>query len=270
MQYVMGENKNLYAKLAGLVILFVIALLSITVVSDYATSVEVHAVTLEELDDKKMTALGLTASVTAVSTAISAIPGDVATPIAEQISELTTPLLIIVCAIYLEKFLLTTLGYVSFELLIPVVCALAGIYLFWKKEVLKVLAIKLAVFALAIVFIIPASVKVTGLIEATFEESITQTYETVNEMSEEAEKSTEEEESRGFLAFLSGISDGAADLVESAKNALSVFVDAVAVLIITTCVIPAAVLLFFVWIIKLLFGIDVKSLNPSKRIQGLE
>ena len=108
-------NKNLYQKITVLTILFIIALLSVTVVSDYATSLEVHAVTLEELDEKKMTALGLTASVTAVSTAISAIPGDAATPIAEQISELTTPLLIIVCAIYLEKFLLTTLGYVSFE-----------------------------------------------------------------------------------------------------------------------------------------------------------
>ena len=266
----MKVNKNLYQKLAVLIVLLVIAFVSITVISDYATSVEVHAVTLEELDEKKMAALGLTASVTAVSTAISAIPGDVATPIAEQLSELTTPLLIIVCAIYLEKFLLTTLGYVSFEWLIPIACVLVAIYLFWKKEFLKEIAIKLTIFALAIVCIIPMSVKVTGLIEATFEQSITQTYEVVDEMSEEAEKAAEEEESCGFLAFLTGLGDQASSLVENAKNALSVFVDAVAVLIITTCVIPAAVLLFFVWLVKMLFGLEMKSFKTIKNITEIE
>lgn len=256
-------NKNVYQKMAVLIILFIIALVSVTIVSDYATSVEVHAVTLEELEEKKMTALGLTASVTAVSTAISAIPGDVATPVAEQLSELTAPLLIIVCAIYLEKFLLTTLGYVSFELLIPIACLLIAVYVFWRKEFLKEIAIKLTIFALAIVCIIPMSVKVTGLIEETFEQSITQTYEVVDEMSEEAEKSSKEEESGGFLAFLTGLGDEATNLVESAKNALSVFVDAVAVLIITTCVIPAAVLLFFIWLVKMLFGLEIKSLDDD-------
>ena len=51
----------------------------------------------------------------------------------------------------------------------------------------------------------------------------------------------------------------ATELVESVKNALSVFIDAVAVLIITTCIIPVAVILFFVWLIKMLFGIEIKK-----------
>ena len=258
----MMEYKNLYIKLGGLAVLLIIALLSMTVISDFATSTEVHIETIEALDEKKMTALALTASVTAVSAAISAIPGDVATPIAEQVSELTSPLLIIVCAIYLEKFLLTTLGYVSFDLLIPIACMLVGIYLFWRNETLKMLAIKLTIFAFAIVWIIPTSVKVTGLIESTFEQSIEQTYGIINEISEEAQQSAEEE-TEGFFAFLSGVGDGAADLVERAKNALSVFIDAVAVLIITTCVIPVAVLLFFLWLIKMFFGLDLKSAVSS-------
>ena len=256
------EKRALYSNIIYLAVLLIIALLSFHVWAERATSVEVHQEALNQLEDKKMTALGLTASVTAVSTAISAIPGDVATPVAERISELTTPLLIIVCAIYLEKFLLTTVGYLSFKILIPVACALLGTLVFMKNEAFMEtifkFATKLAIFGVAIYFIIPASVKMTTLIETTFEETITQTYETVEEISEEAEKASEEEESNAFLEFLGSIGDEATELVESVKNALSVFIDAVAVLIITTCVIPVAVILFFIWLIKMLFGIDIK------------
>lgn len=256
------EKRALYTNVIYLAVLLIVALLSFYVWADKATSVEVHKEALSQLEEKKVTALGLTASVTAVSTAISAIPGDVATPIAEQISELTTPLLIIVCAIYLEKFLLTTVGFISFKILIPVACALLALLIFMKNEVFMEaifkFAIKLGIFGLAIYFIIPASVKMTSLIETTFEETIKQTYETVENISEEAEKTTGEE-TNAFLAFLTSIGDGAAELVESAKNALSVFIDAVAVLIITTCVIPIVVILFFIWLIKMLFGIEIKS-----------
>jgi hypothetical protein len=116
---------------------------------------------------------------------------------------------------------------------------------------------KIGVFALAISVVIPASVKMTGLIEKTFEESIAQTYESADVITDEAEKSSEEEDSNRFAAFLKGIGDSVSDLAQSAKNALSIFIDAIAVLIITTCVIPILVILFFLWIIKLIFGIRI-------------
>ncbi len=271
----MFENKILLKKLVALAALILVAVLSITVVSKYATSPEVHAATIEELDNKKMQVLGLTTSVTLASTALSAIPGDAATPIAEQLSELTTPLFIIICTLYLEKFLLTTLGYLSFSWLIPIACILVGIYIFCEHENFKITAIKLAaklaIFAIAIYFIIPISVKVTNMIEATFDESISRTFETIDEISEEAEKSAEEEDTSGFLDFLSGIGEKATELTENAKNALSIFIDAIAVLIITTCCIPITVILFFTWIIKIIFGVNIdiskaKKLLPHKSI----
>ncbi len=245
-------------------ILLVVATISITVISKYATSADVHSGSIAALDDKKMKAMELTAGVAATSTAISALPGDAATPIAEQVSELTGPLLVVVCAIYLEKFLLTTIGYVSFNVLIPLACLLGIIYLFSEKEVLKALAIKFGIFALAISIVIPASIKVTKLIEETFEESITQTYDSAGAITEEAEEASEEEDSNAFAEFLKGISDTVSNLAESAKNALSVFIDAIAVLIITTCVIPIVVILFFLWIIKMLFGIRINI--PAKKL----
>ena len=243
-------------KFLMLAALLAVAILSVTVVSKYATSAEVHANSIVALDDKKMKAMELTAGVAATSAAISAIPGDAATPIAEQVSELTTPLLIVVCAIYLEKFLLTTIGYISFNILIPLACVLLGVYLFSSKEVLRTLAVKLAVFALA-----------AFMIEQTFETSITETYDTVDEISGEAEKSAAaKDEGKGFEKFLNSIGEGVSNFAENAKNALSVFIDAIAVLIITTCVIPIAVLLFFVWIVKILFGINIPVPKRKKMI----
>lgn len=241
-------------------VLLVVALLSFTVVSKYATSTEVHASSIALLDDKKVTAMELTAGVAATSTAISALPGDAATPIAEQVAELTSPLLFVICAIYLEKFLLTTIGFISFQVLIPIACVLGAIYLFTTKEALRTFAIKLAIFAVAISVAIPASVEVSKLIESTFEETINETYANADVVTEEAEKSNEEntnEKSNAFMEFLKGLGDDVSNLAENAKNALSVFIDAIAVLLITTCVIPILVIFFFLWVIKLIFGLNI-------------
>ncbi len=242
------------------VLLLVVALLSFTVISKYATSAETHSSSIALLDEKKVTAMELTAGVAATSTAISALPGDAATPIAEQVADLTSPLLLVICAIYLEKFLLTTIGFISFKILIPVACVLGAIYLFASKEALRTFSLKLAIFAVAISVAIPASVGVSKLIESTFKETINQTYENADVVTEEAEKSNEEnseEKSNKFMNFLKGLGDEVTDLAHSAKNALSVFIDAIAVLLITTCVIPSLVIFFFLWIIKLIFGLNI-------------
>ena len=138
----MLRNKMTSKNIIIAVVLLVIAILSVTVISEYATSAEVHSSSIKALDDKKMKAMELTAGVAATSTAISALPGDAATPIAEQVSELTGPLLIVVCAIYLEKFLLTTIGLVSFKFLIPFACLLGLIYIFSSKEAARVIILK--------------------------------------------------------------------------------------------------------------------------------
>lgn len=262
------KEKFTSKNIAITIVLILVAILSITVISKYATSVDVHSDTLQTLDDKKVTAMELTAGVAATSTAISALPGDAATPIAEQVADLTSPLLLVLCAIYFEKFLLTTVGYISFQFLLPAACVLGIIYIFADKEAVKNLAVKLGIFAVAISIAIPVSVKVTNLIENTFEESISQTYDTAEEITGEAEKSAEEKDSNGFMNFLKGIGKEVTGLADSAKNALSVFIDAIAVLIITTCVIPILVIMFFLWLIKMLFGITINL--PDRRLLGMK
>ena len=260
----MMENNTVSKKVIAIMVLLLVAILSATVVKNRTTSIETHKETLQTLDDKKATALKLTTAVAVTSTAITMIPGDAATPIADQVSELTGPLLLVVCAIYLEKFLLTTIGHISFGFIIPFACILAGISLFYKSVNLKSLAIKLLIFAIAIYSIIPTSTKVMNLIEETFESSITTTFDTIEGISEEADEAVEEEDSSGFIDFLTGIGEQVTGYVESAKAAVSIFIDAIAVLLITTCLMPIVIVLLFVCLIKALFGLTITV--PSVKI----
>lgn len=60
------------------------------------------------------------------------------------------------------------------------------------------------------------------------------------------------------------VTTGVETKLEEARDALSRFIDAIAVLIITSCVIPILVLFFFIWIVKMIFGINVNIPKPPK------
>lgn len=53
------------------------------------------------------------------------------------------------------------------------------------------------------------------------------------------------------------------ELVQKVQNSLNHFVEAVAVMLITSCVIPILVLLVFFWLIKVLLDVDISGENPK-------
>lgn len=241
-------------RIAKIVAPVVIALLSLFVLARFAASTEFHAATIEALDEKQTTVAELTAASTAASTAISLIPGDAGTPIADKLADFSSYFLIVFSAIFLEKYLLTVTGYAAFKILIPIGCALflAGVY--WKKESLNRIAVKLAVFGLVIALVIPTSVKVSDMIEKTYQDSIHQTIETATDSSTYMdEESTEAEgEKEGMIpSVISGIKTAASSAVEKAEQVLNSFIEALAVMLVTTCVIPILVILAFIWISKI-------------------
>ena len=115
----MNFNKQ---KCITAVILLLVAILSITVIGKYASAPENHQKTIASLDEKKQTVMELTAASTVTSALITLLPGDTATPIAEKMADVSRYLLVVLCAIYLEKYLVTITGYVAFTYLIPNAC----------------------------------------------------------------------------------------------------------------------------------------------------
>lgn len=258
------------------IILIIIALTSFFAISPKASSAETYKKTIASLDEKKMNVMEITAATAGASAILAVIPSDATTPIANQVAKLSTYLLIVIATIFFEKILLTLTGYVTFSFLIPIACVLAVIYIFSKFEVLKKLAIKLAVFGLVIFMVVPVSVQVSNLIENTYNETIESaksTEFTANDAgnTENTEAQGENEAGGGWSGLVSKFKDGIAnignnvsELVKKGEKTLSNFIDAIAILLITSCVIPILVLVFLIWIVKMIFGVNIQYTKIKK------
>ena len=259
------------------VVLILVAVLSIFVVEPFASSTKTHANSIKTLDEKKITVMELTAATAGSATALAAIPGDFTTPVANQILQLSSYLLIVIGAIFLEKVLLTLTGFVAFKFLIPIACLLYVIYLFVDKEFLKNLALKLVAFGIVITLIVPVSIGASNLIEKTYKDTINQTVEEAKNAQNEASKAEGEvsQEENGNLwdtvtskvkEGISNVGEGVSKIIKQGEELLNKFIDAIAILLITSCVIPIVVLFAFVWLVKIIFNanIPLQKLNKAK------
>lgn len=307
----MNFNKQ---KCITTVILLLVAILSITVIGKYASAPENHQKTIASLDEKKQTVMELTAASTVTSALITLLPGDTATPIAEKMADVSRYLLVVLCAIYLEKYLVTITGYVAFTYLIPIACGLWILNLAFENATVRKLAAKLAVFGIAIFLVVPASVKISDLIGDTYQAQIEATIEDARNTQSILENSgvvddtnevgttgtgttgattgSAQEKNNSESGSASNIFDWAKDAISSAKdsvanvvenvtvsteelvqkveNSLNHFIEAVAVMIITSCVIPMLVLLLFFWMVKIvldvdLSGVKIKGMLPERK-----
>ena len=267
------DKKKIIINVLKLIILIAIALISIFIISEKASSVEFHEKTIKHLDDKKLLVMELTAATAGSATAIAAIPSDATTPLANQIMEMSSYLIIVIGVIFFEKILLTLTGKLAFSILIPISCLLYAIYLFIPKDALRNVAIKLVAFGLVIFMIVPTSVYISDFIENNYGTSINQTIESAKALEENTEEPKQEDTTddqswwdkltTGVSNVVSNIGDGIDELIAKGKLVLSNFIDAIAILIITTCVIPIAVLFVIVWVIKIIFDITI----PVKKVK---
>ena len=74
--------------------------------------------------------------------------------------------------------------------------------------------------------------------------------------------------------IINTITGSIAKVIEQFKNVLNRFIEATAVMIITTCLIPILVILFFLWVAKTLFNLPIATptqiMKPKKRSQPRE
>ena len=272
-----------------------IGILSFTVIGKYAAAPESHQATITSLDEKKNTVMELTMATTATSAVITLLPGDIGTPIAEKVADLSGYLLIVLCAIFLEKYLVTITGYAAFKIFIPAACALFATNLFARNQSLDRLARKLLIFGICIFLVVPASVKASDLIEHTYQVQIDAALEGAKGTEQLLENSVEAAADNASESSISGnqtsqsqqtaensnlwqkakdalsgakesvasvvenVTISSEELVQKVETSLSHFVEAVAVMLITSCVIPLLVLFVFFWLIKILVDVDLSG-----------
>lgn len=239
-------------------VLILLTVLSVTLFSNTLSSPEFYSETIRVLDDQKTEALTLSVAVAAASTALSTLPDDMASPIADELADLSLPLFLIVAIIYLEIFMLTTFGWITSTFLLPAAFLLLIGFILWRKEFLLVWIKKILVLSVALTMLIPASATITSHIEDTFSEVIDQRLHAASHIVNAAE-SDGEEDTNAILSFFSGIADNVTSLVNAARNMLSTLVDAVATLLITSCVIPVLTVLLFLQAIKTALNVNIPT-----------
>lgn len=293
-----------------IIVPLLIAILSFAVFSEYAASAKLHSDTINALQEKQNTVLKISATSATIAAGASLLLGDRANAVSSKLLDLTGYFVIILCAIMLEKYLVTVMGLVSFKVLIPIACIIFSVFTMYNRNSFRKFAIRIFVFALAMFFIIPISVNISGLIESTYNEANLQQMisegdtlkaeldkeignindnvvseeisRTVNEI--DAEKATNEQNTNeGAQNFFSNIGKGIVDTVSGAKDKaveaisgavavvtdkanklidklttqLNKTIETIAVMLVTTCVIPILVIIFFIWIIKMLFSVEI-------------
>ncbi len=270
-------------KLIIIVLSFIAVLVSIFLAAPYFTNIETFSEMLMYIDSKIGVVMSLTALTTAVSTAITAVPGDFGESVALQLTGFSNEFLIILIGLYFEKYFLIICNFVAWYYIIPFTLILNIVRTVFNLEFLKQIIFKLVCFSLLIVLTIPTSINLSILIDDIYEISTTELENTGNEIIDESnnlqeqdntnDESTNEDEGffngifNGFNNFISdssqaledtfnSLTGGVSDVVEKGQNLISDLVEAVAIMIITSCVIPIIVFFVFFWGIKSIFGIQ--------------
>ncbi len=252
-------------------VLAAVALVSLIVFANIASNPETYTGIIGTLDEKKGNVMVLATTTTAASAAISALPNDMGTPIADKLVDFSSYFMVILAVIYLEKFLLTTLGFLGFGILIPVACALFAVAVFLRRGTLtrvnlQRLGTKLAAFGLALALVVPVSVWLTDNVDATFDESLAAASAAAQEATEQLEENAQEQtqEDQGLLGGIAsavqegwnGLTQGAQQALDSLGQQLNTMIDTLAVMIVTSCLIPLLVLILFLQLVKIITGLD--------------
>ena len=273
----MIEFVKKHEKLFEIVIGIIAIILIIIPLRNYLTDTKSYSWIINILDEKKSNVTNLLAGSTAASTLITLLPNDVGTPIAEKVADLSNIFLLILAVLYLEKYLLTIIGFVS-SVLWGIGTGFMTAAVVKQSKSLKSFGLKIIISATVIFAVIPISAFITKSIDKTYNDSIQETINRAIDSSENAEISTEEEsetEDKNVWNTISNIFNEAVDTVTSsvtdsyewAEKTLNNFVEATAIMLVTSCVIPLLTLVIVVWIAKItMTSISLKIEERSKEI----
>ena len=246
-------------KLAKCLLAVFVIVLSIFVLARRIPETKMIQSTIESIEDSNKTVMEFSGATIATSLAISALPDDFASPLAGTLADMNTYFVFIFAVLFVEKLIVIEGVKISFVYIIPIACALYILSVLFGKEIFKQFAAKLLVLGLAVVFVIPFS---THFTEKVCEDYLVYVDETIAEANDGAEKVNEvmvsgEEEQTIFdklsEAFKTAI-QGMSDLLTYFQNVIKKCVNSIAIMIVTSFVVPLLILFLFRWLLNELFS----------------
>lgn len=230
--------------------------------------------TVESLEKSKSQIMDFSGATITTSLAITALPDDFGTPLADTLADMNTYFVFVFAVVFVEKLLMIEGIRLAFMYVVPAALVLYILGLLSTKDRVKVFGTKLFIFAMAVVLVIPISTHFTEKVCADY---LVYVDETIAEANDGAEKvneimSTEEDEttifdklSNAFKTAMTGMSD----LLAYFKNVLKKFVNSIAIMLVTTFVLPLFVLMIFKWLLNELFRLNLDVPQVKVTLPGM-
>jgi len=242
--------------------LCLIAALSFFVVTAKMPQTAFVKESMESVEDSSDTVMKLSAATLSASLAISALPDDFATPMAQSLSDMNIYFIAILVILLLEKILVRYGIQLAFAVLIPLACLAGIISVLTKKTFLKGFAARLCALALALAFVVPCSTHVTSVVAADMtayvDSAIQETEEGAGKLNEAMEGG---DETRTMFEKLSDLLQTAirdmSDLLLHFQNTIRRCMNSIAILILTNCLMPLLTFVLLKWILKETFQIVI-------------
>ncbi len=268
----MLSTKNAKWLLHLLIPLF-IALFSFFVCAQKVSELNFYTETIESLEQSEDTVTKLTAGALGLSVIINFLPDDYGNSLANALTNLDKYFVLLLVAIFLERLIVVEGTYIAFSYMIPIACALFALSFIFKKSAIQAFAKKIAILALAIVLVIPCGTHLSNAIGKDYLEYVNTTIEQSENYSNNTnENLTENDTSKTLIekmaATISSAITSVKDIANNIKNIISKFMNSIAILIVTTCLMPVLMFFFFLWILQQLFSLNfiksTSSMLPDK------
>lgn len=267
----MNEKKQHSVALS--ILLIAVCLLSFLWVSRVATDNAIFTQMNKTIDNKEQNVMALSAGTMGMSVAITLIPGDTGTTLAEKLSDMSGYMFLVLIGLYIEKILLLLSGTIAFRVLIPIGCIFCLYHLFFDRGFAWRLGVKMIVFGIAVFALVPTSVWVTQKIDNSSNVSVEQRVEESSKKAEQIAKKAKKETSKNILDKIgNAITTGMDNTINSAKTYFKNTMDIVAAMVVTSFVIPVLTLLILLFLFKSIWGIqiDVKPVKVSEQIKNIK
>ena len=267
----MNEKKQHSVALS--ILLIAVCLLSFLWVSRVATDNAIFTQMNKTIDNKEQNVMALSAGTMGMSVAITLIPGDTGTTLAEKLSDMSGYMFLVLIGLYIEKILLLLSGTIAFRVLIPIGCIFCLYHLFFDRGFAWRLGVKMIVFGIAVFALVPTSVWVTQKIDNSSNVSVEQRVEESSNKAEQIAKKAKKETSKNILDKIgNAITTGMDNTINSAKTYFKNTMDIVAAMVVTSFVIPVLTLLILLFLFKSIWGIqiDVKPVKVSEQIKNIK
>lgn len=225
---------------------------------------------LESVEDSSNTVMKFSAATLSTSLAISALPDDFATPLADSLADMNVYFVAILVVLFLEKILIRYGIKVAFAILIPLACFAGILFVVTKRSILKGVAIRLCVLGLAVAFVVPCNTHITGIVAsdltAYVDDTIEETEGGAGKLNEAMEGGSEDKTMFEKLSdlFQTAIRD-ISDLMLHFQNTIRRCMNSIAILILTNCLMPLLTFFVLKWLLRELFQIAIPLPPMSRR-----